>query len=128
MVRDALPSKLVVGVDGSAAADAAVRWALREATMRRLPIELLNVVAPSLISSTMAPNDTITQGQEDRAREIFGRARRILDELSADNPPNVDYQLAYAAVVPALVDASKNAQMVVVGRRGPEAFGRHMLG
>jgi nucleotide-binding universal stress UspA family protein len=128
MVRDTLPSKLVVGVDGSAASDAAVRWAVREATMRRLPIELLNVVAPSLISSTMAPNDTITQGQEDRAREIFGRARRIVDELSADNPPNVSCQLAYAAVVPALVDASKNAQMVVVGRRGPEAFGRHMLG
>ena len=128
MVRDALPSKLVVGVDGSAASDAAVRWAAREATMRRLPIELLNVVAPSLISSTMAPNDTITQGQETRAREIFGRARRIVDELSADNPPNVYSELAYAAVVPALVDASKNAQMVVVGRRGPEAFGRHMLG
>ena len=36
MVRDALPSKLVVGVDGSAAADAAVRWAVREPTMRRL--------------------------------------------------------------------------------------------
>ena len=128
MARDALPSKLVVGVDGSAASDAAVRWAAREATMRRLPIELLNVVAPSLISSTMAPNDTITQGQETRAREIFGRARRIVDELSADNPPNVYSELAYAAVVPALVDASKNAQMVVVGRRGPEAFGRHMLG
>ena len=128
MARDALPSKLVVGVDGSAASDAAVRWAVREATMRRLRIELLNVVAPSLISSTMAPNDTITQGQETRAREIFGRARRIVDELSADNPPNVYSELAYAAVVPALVDASKNAQMVVVGHRGPEAFGRHMLG
>ena len=128
MVRAALPSKLVVGVDGSAASDAAVRWAVREATMRRLPIELLNVVAPSLTSSTMAPNDTITKGQEDQAREIFGRSRRIVDELSAANPPHVYCQLAYAAVVPALVDASKRAQMIVVGRRGPEAFGRHMLG
>ncbi|HZA09383.1 universal stress protein [Mycobacterium sp.] len=37
------PSTLVVGVDGSAASDAAVRWAVREATMHGLAIKLINV-------------------------------------------------------------------------------------
>jgi hypothetical protein len=32
----------------------------REASMRGLPITVVNVVAPTLISSTMAPNDTVT--------------------------------------------------------------------
>ena len=123
-----LPSTLVVGVDGSAASDAAVRWAVHEATMHGLAIKLINVVAPTLISSTMAPNDTITLGQEQRAREILGHARRIVDELSGENAPLVDTQLVSARVVPALVDASANAPMIVVGGRGFDAFGRHMLG
>jgi nucleotide-binding universal stress UspA family protein len=76
MLSEAMGSKLVVGVDGSVASDAAVRWAGREALMRGLPLTVVNVVAPTLISSTMAPNDTITQGQEDRAREILDRAHR----------------------------------------------------
>jgi hypothetical protein len=57
MLSETMRSKLVVGVDGSVASDAAVRWAGREALMRGLPITVVNVVAPTLISSTMAPND-----------------------------------------------------------------------
>ena len=60
MDRNSLP--LVVGVGGSAAYAAAVRWAMREATMRRREIKLIIVVAPTLISSTMAPTNTITPG------------------------------------------------------------------
>jgi nucleotide-binding universal stress UspA family protein len=44
-------SELVVGVDGSAASDAAVGWAAHEAAIRGLPVKLLYVVAPALMSS-----------------------------------------------------------------------------
>ena len=37
MSSEATRSELVVGVDGSVASYAAVSWAAREATMRRLP-------------------------------------------------------------------------------------------
>jgi hypothetical protein len=53
-------SYVVVGVDGSAASDAAVRWAAAEAAMRALPMKLIHVVAPALGNSTMAPNGTVT--------------------------------------------------------------------
>ena len=123
-----VPSGLVVGVDGSGASDAAVRWATREAVMRRVPMELVTVVAPILASSTMGPNDTLTQGQEDQARQMVERARQIVDEVAGDGRPSVQAQVPYAHVVPALVEASERAQMIVVGSRGRDAFGPHRLG
>jgi nucleotide-binding universal stress UspA family protein len=54
-------SRILVGVDGSSASDAAVRWAVREAAIRRLPITVIHAVAPTPIDSTMAPNGAIPQ-------------------------------------------------------------------
>ena len=120
-------SNIVVGVDGSPASDAAVRWAAREAMMRVAPIKLINVVAPTLASSAMAPNHTITQGEELRARQILKEAGRIVEQLAGENPPDIRTQRQYAGVVPTLVEASHDAQMVVVGS-SRRAFGRGMLG
>jgi nucleotide-binding universal stress UspA family protein len=127
MCRQAARSNIVVGVDGSPASDAAVRWAAREAMMRVVPIKLINVVAPTLVSSAMAPNHTITQGEELQARQILKQARRIVEELAGENPPDIHIERQYAGVVPTLVDASNDAQMVVVGS-SRRAFGRGMLG
>ena len=118
---------VVVGVDGSPASDAAVRWAAREAMMRVLPIKLINVVAPTLVSSAMAPNHTITQEEERQARQSLKQAQRIVEELAGEKPPDIHTQRQYAGVVPTLVDASNDAQMVVVGR-SRRASGRGMLG
>jgi nucleotide-binding universal stress UspA family protein len=128
MSDEATLSGLVVGVDGSVASYAAVGWAAREATMRRLPIKLVHVVAPTLMSSTMAPNHTITQEQEVKARQILDQGRRIVDERTPEAPPNVQPELRYAGVTATLVEASNNARMIVVGSRGLDAFGRQMLG
>jgi nucleotide-binding universal stress UspA family protein len=128
MSNDVTRSELVVGVDGSVAAYAAVSWAAREATMRRLRIRLVHVVAPTLMSSMMAPNDTITQEQEIKARQILDQGRRIVDECTAEAPAGVQPELRYAGATATLVDASINARMVVVGSRGLDAFGRQMLG
>jgi nucleotide-binding universal stress UspA family protein len=125
--RRAVGSNIVVGVDGSAASNAAVRWAAHEAVMRVAPMKLINVVAPTLVSSAMAPNHTITQEEELRARQILKQARRIVEELAGEKRPDVHIQRQYAGVVPTLVDASNDAQMIVVGS-SRRAFGRGMLG
>src|SRR6201993_2150498 len=89
MSSRAMRSNIVVGVDGSPASDAAVRWAAGEAMMRVVPIKLINVVAPTLVSSAMDPNHTITQGEEDQARQILKQARRIVEELAGDKRPDI---------------------------------------
>src|SRR5271166_6328530 len=122
-------SRILVGVDGSAASDAAVRWAAREAAMHGLPLRLLHVVAPSLVSSAEGPaGDAVTQAQLDRARHIVDTARELVDQLTAGTPLDVHTQVQYADITPTLVEESKQAWMVVVGSRGLDAVEEHLLG
>jgi nucleotide-binding universal stress UspA family protein len=121
-------SEVVVGVDGSAASYAAVGWAAQEATMRRLTIKLVYVVAPTLITSAEAPNDTITQAQEIKARQVLDHARRIVNGVQGEARLKVRVEVRYAGVLATLVDASRDAQMIVVGARGLDEFGWRMVG
>jgi nucleotide-binding universal stress UspA family protein len=125
---EATRSELVVGVDGSAASYAAVGWAAHEAAIRGVPVKLLYVVPPTRMDSIEAPNDTITQEQEAKARQVLDRAHRIVDDRTGEARPKVRVELRYAGVVETLVDASRGAQLIVVGARGLGEFGRHMLG
>jgi len=127
-VNKAMRSELVVGVDGSAASYAAVGWTAQEATIRGLPVRLVHVVAPTSMSSTEAPNDTITHEQEVKARHVIDQARRIVDGVQGEARLKVRVEIRYAGVLATLVDASRDAHMIVVGARGFDAFGWHMLG
>jgi nucleotide-binding universal stress UspA family protein len=121
-------SELVVGVDGSAASYAAVGWTAQEATIRGLPVRLVHVVAPTSMSSTEAPNSTITHEQEVKARHVIDQARRIVDGVQGEARLKVRVEIRYAGVLATLVDASRDAHMIVVGARGFDGFGWHMLG
>jgi nucleotide-binding universal stress UspA family protein len=113
MSSEAARSESVVGVDGSVATYAAVSSAAREATMHRPRIKLVHVVAPTLMSSTVAPNDTITQ-EETKARQILDQGRRIVDECTAEAPPNVQPELRYAGVTATAGRESRDGAMVLV--------------
>ena len=119
-------STILVGVDGSGASDAAIRWATQEAMMRRQPIKLLHVVARTQVSSADGP--TITQWQMDRARQILDTSREIAEKAAGSTPLDIEMQMQYASEVPTLVEASADAWMIVVGSRGLDAFEGHLLG
>ena len=122
------PSRIVVGVDGSGASDAAVRWALGESAIRRLPITLTHVVAPTPMDSTMAPNGTIPQLRLDQAREVIEHSRRIAAERADGRQPLVHGEIPYAGVVSTLIEASRDAHIIVVGTRGVDAASGYRLG
>jgi len=129
MSPDVTRSGILVAVDGSASSDAALRWAAREAAMRMLPLKLLHVVSRTLVDSTQGPNaGAITQRQEDQARRIVDTSRAMVDKLADDKPLDVHTQVQYASILPALVDASTQAWMIVVGSRGLDAVEGHLLG
>lgn len=119
---------LVVGVDGSAGSDAAVRWAARDAALRGLPLKLLHVVMPTPADSTMGPAPGTNQWQQDQARHIVDQAAALVEEVSRGQIADLHIEVRYARVVPTLLEAADAARMVVVGRRGVGAPPLFQLG
>ncbi len=116
---------ILVAVDGSAESDAAVRWATREAILRDAPITLLHVVAPVDANWPMGPMQAnITEWQRQNAGDVIEQARKTLFAEVGESPPELRIELRYSHVVPTLIDASKQAQMVVAGSRGTGPLGR----
>jgi len=121
---------ILVCVDGSTASDAAVAWAAREAVMRQLPITLLHAIAPVLVGWPAGqiyvemPDWQIENGQH-----VIDQARKTLSaSLDGSEPPEIRTEMVYSSVAPAVIDASKDAWMIVAGSQGLGALGRLLLG
>jgi nucleotide-binding universal stress UspA family protein len=121
---------MLVCIDGSAASDAAVAWATREAVMRHLPITLMHGVPPLVVGWPVGQLYADMPGwQEENGQHVVDQARKTLSaNLGDSNPPEIHTEMVYSSVVPALIDASKDAWMVVAGSQGLGAVGRLLLG
>jgi nucleotide-binding universal stress UspA family protein len=93
---------LVVGVDGSAASDAATRRAARDAAMRGMPLALLHAVMPTSADSTRGPAPGANQWQQDQAPQIVRQASKLVDEVAGDAVPDLHTEVRFARVVPTL--------------------------
>jgi nucleotide-binding universal stress UspA family protein len=121
---------ILVGVDGSAASDAAVAWATREAIMRRLPITLMHTIAPVVVGWPVGQlYADMPEWQEENGRHFIEQARTTVNaNLGGSEPPEIHIEMVYSSVVSALIDASKDAWMIVAGSEGLGALGRLLLG
>lgn len=115
---------IVVGVDGSAASTAAVEWAARDASLRNLSLTLVHVA--SGLGGTWPqtpPPMGVGEWQQHRGRELIASAVRIVEDATRETGAvQVKTEMYYSATIPTLVDMSKEAELLVVGRRGQGAF------
>ncbi len=121
---------ILVGVDGSPASDAAVTWATREAIRRLIPITLMHVVAPVVVGWPVGQlYANMPEWQKDNAQHVIEHARKTLTaSLGESEAPGVHTEVVYASTVPTLIEASKEAWMIVAGSEGIGALGRQLLG
>jgi nucleotide-binding universal stress UspA family protein len=123
--------KIVVGVDGSAGSNAAIRWAIEEGKLRNEPVVIVhcwNVVPPyggrfSYGDVSMRPDDYAMFEQS---------ARRLVDEMIADVPIDGDADVRkvvrFGSATEILIEESRQATMLVVGARGEGGFIGLLLG
>jgi nucleotide-binding universal stress UspA family protein len=137
MSSHAMNLGVMVGVDGSSSSKRAVQWAAHEARMRNVPLSIVHVVvtpswgpAPWLLSNAPLP----IPAEEDPALENSGR-KIIADAIKIARAtacgaggPEIRSELFFSVPVPTLVDLSKEAKMVVVGRRGQHRLRGVLLG
>ena len=121
---------ILVAVDGSPESDAAVRWAAHEAVMRDAAITLMHVIAPVVVNWAVRPLEaSFNEWQEENAQQVIEQAQKMLHASLGDaEPPAVRTEVRHSAVADALINASREAQMVVAGSRGMGALGRVVLG
>ncbi|MDT5068613.1 MAG: hypothetical protein QOK02_4768 [Mycobacterium sp.] len=123
-------SGILVGVDGSAESDAAIRWATHDAVMRHVDVTLTHVVPPVAASWPTGPvYADITEWQRSNARHVLEQALKTLQATVSESLlPDVHTETLNSSVVSTLVRASEDKQMIVVGSRGSGALGRLLLG
>lgn len=119
---------VVVGVDGSAASEAAVEMAFGEASARGVPLVAVSVwsdatVHPALGSTPSDPNWTRVQVMEE---EVLSERLAGYREIYIDVPVRVIVERENPVRI--LAEQSRNAQLVVVGTRGRGGFRGLLLG
>jgi nucleotide-binding universal stress UspA family protein len=121
---------IIVGIDGSPSSDAAVGWAAHDAAIRGLPLTIVyveNPVAPTWSQAPVLEESAGEQEAEDRG--LLADAAKIARDVIADTAQiQINGELLSAAIVPTLVDQSKEAELIVVGSRGRGALSRGFLG
>jgi nucleotide-binding universal stress UspA family protein len=118
------PERIVVGVDGSATAQGALRWALAEARARAASLIVLHAWPVPVVGGpfTIMAFDPVVS--ERTAHEI------VDDAVAAEDATDVDLHrvVVCGSAAPALLDAADEASLVVVGSRGRGGFQRLLLG
>jgi nucleotide-binding universal stress UspA family protein len=124
------PDGILVGVDGSAASNAAVCWAAREAAMRHIPLTLVHMVKAIIpVYPEMSLSADAAAWQHDEGRRVLEDAVKIAEDVvKTDRRIAIKSELKCSSPVPTLTELSDNAEMVVVGCNGRGAVARVLLG
>lgn len=120
---------IVVGVDGSAGASRAIRWAATEAAATSSRLRLVNAWdVPDVFSPGMPgpyiQADEIAQG----AHRILERAEHEARRDLAGRPVPIDTLAVRARPADGLLGACDHADLLVVGTRGRGGFASLLLG
>lgn len=121
--------RIVVGVDGSEASRGALRWAVAEAALHRARLEALHAWrTPMLFVPRAYSPDLVEMGRMDEAALAF--IDRELDAVGADADCGIVIEQTEVEGQPAhaLIEASRRAQLVVVGRHGQGGFPHDVIG
>jgi nucleotide-binding universal stress UspA family protein len=121
---------IVVGVDGSPNSERALDWAVRQAAALHAPLTVIAVHEvpksywggiPVIGPADQALLEKLQQGAEEMTQKAAGH-------LGDAKPASVNVRAVSGFVVKELVDASQDADMVVLGSRGVSGFARLLMG
>ena len=122
---------IVVGVDGSPEAELAIVWAAQEAVLHDVPLTLAHVLpnTQALTWYEVSVSDQLDEITKRRSTEMLGEARAVAERAVAGKGPiTISEHVEQGNATKAMVDLSKDAQLLVVGNRGLGRIGRVLLG
>jgi nucleotide-binding universal stress UspA family protein len=121
---------IVVGIDGSPNSERALDWSMRQAAALRAPLTVITVHEvpksywggiPVIGPADRALLEKLQQAAEEMTQKAAGR-------LGDARPASVNVRAVSGFVVKELVDASQDADMVVLGARSGSGIARLLMG
>ncbi|WP_042431517.1 universal stress protein [Streptacidiphilus anmyonensis] len=125
---DGGPGRVVVGMDGTLESRHAAGWAMDEAACRKVAVELVHAYEypPPLLPFY----DSATELGEDHLREVAREAmmRAVADTATSEPGVFVSGEVREGAPIEVLLDAAREACLLVVATRGTGALGELVVG
>jgi len=122
-------SGIIVGIDGSPHSQPVLEWAMREAAAHGVPLTVLTVeqVAASGWHGTVVfpADEKYLAAARKAAAELIAK---VAEQLGQASPSAVTLRAVFGLPAEELVEASRGADLVVVGSRGTGGFSRVVLG
>lgn len=120
-------ARIVVGIDDSPAATAALRWALEEARLRQATLEIVHTwVFPAVGELPGGTVDTLVADLERGATAVMDE---VVDEVVGAEPGvNVVRRVLEGSAGRILIETAVGADLLVVGSRGRGGFAGLLLG
>jgi nucleotide-binding universal stress UspA family protein len=121
-------SGITVGVDASENSDRALEWALREGTLRQEPVTVMAVhgVATNQWTGHPIVMEEDSPEEEKIRKAVEEKVAKASSQLSGSVDVHVEVVSGVATQV--LIEASKHADLLVVGSRGGGGFNRLLVG
>ena len=121
-------ARIVVGVDGSPAAETALRWAADETSLRHAELEVVSCwsAPPAVTPAAVMMSEEVSELLETSARRAADHGARIA--RLRGHQITVHPVLKSGSPGPCLVECSERAELLVVGRRGRSMAAEVLLG
>jgi len=121
---------ITVGVDGSHGAHWALEWAMQEAATRHAPLTVITV--HQVAASGWTGNPIILLEDEPALEKVRRAAEEAVAKAAAQlgesQPASVTVRAVNGFPAQELIEASRDADLLVVGSRGLGGFARLLLG
>ena len=123
-------SGIIVGIDGSHHSTRALEWAFKEAALQRIPLTVLTVhsVAASPWTGNPVRMGADSEDQEKMLHAAEELTSKVTDQLGESRPDSVTVRAVSGFPAKELIEASRDADLVVVGSRGAGGFAKLMMG
>ncbi|HEX4902807.1 MAG TPA: universal stress protein [Acidimicrobiales bacterium] len=121
--------RIVVGIDGSDGSRAALRWAIAEAVLRGAKVEAVSAFhVPYAAGTPMVPLMLDPEQFAEPARALLAKEiAEVADQAAALAEPVAPMAVEGPASV-VLIEAGRDASMIVVGARGHGGLSGMLLG
>lgn len=121
---------IIVGVDGSPGAHRALDWAMKEAAAHHAPLTVVAVHEVPINGWTGHPDILPADVPElEKTRRAAEEAvSKAVAQLGESRPASVTLHAANGFPAEELINASRDADLLVVGSRGVGGFTRLMMG